>query len=700
MERKKELYIRAYGVFVFFVVLSAVIVFRVGVVSVSEGDKWREKGKTNVNVHELKAERGNIYSEDYNLLCTSLQFFDVNMDPSVVSDKLFNTQRDSLAMKLAVAPWSKRTYTEWRKILHQARKKKKQFLRLARNLNVDQYNEMKTFPILRHGRFRGGFLVEKRGKRVKPFKGLASRTIGMTRKNAQDVGLERAFDRFLRGETRPVLMKKVSSSPKVWVPVYDIEGMEPMKGNDIVTTINVNIQDIVHTELKKRLVELEAEGGVAVVMDVETGAVKAISNLRRVSSGEYSERHNDAVGKATEQGSTMKLPAVLSLLDDGHCRPSTSVHINGGKFMLYDRYLRDSEQHGIQVVDLQKAFEMSSNVGIGRLMHEFYNQSKADRARYISNLEKYGLTRPTGIEIPGEVKGMVQDTASYWSGTRLPWMAQGYAMAQTPIQVLNLYNAVANGGRLMRPYLVSDIMDDTRVVKHFSPQVLNEAIAKKSTIESVKRMMEGVVLRGTAKVLQSDIVKIAGKTGTAKFEYGLTAGEGERKYNSSFAGYFPSDDPKYSMIIVVYYPKGTQLYGASATGPAYKTIAERIVTLSDNLKRRATVDHTVSADLPDYNAGYRGDFKRIFDYVGLTYKSATTSNWVETDPYDGKMLIEKKKIRKPDVPDVRGMGARDATYVLEYLGMNVKIAGVGKVAKQSIRPGEKIKGQDIELILN
>lgn len=702
MDRKKELLVRVYMVLGAFIILAMVIMVRVVKVSLVEGDKWRDKSKHNVKMRTLTAERGNIYSEDFNLLSTSLKFFEIHMDLTVSKEKFFYDNIDSLAYCLSKSVGKHKSQNEWRNDLVKAKNARKQYYPIAKKITIDELNQLKKFPILRKGRNAGGLISEPFSRRTKPYNGFASRTIGEDRENASKIGLEGYFDTFLKGDSTQVLMKRISASKNDWVPIYDLEDFEPGRGNDIVTTLNIDIQDVVHNELLSRVVELEAEAGTAIVMDVETGAIKAISNFRRMENGKYGEIYNDAIGRMSEPGSTFKLASTLALLDDGYCDLESSVDLKGGKLKFYDQWMYDSDMHGKGRVTLTEAFEKSSNVGIAKLVHDHYN-NKDGRVQFVEKMAQLGMTQKTNIEIVGEKAPKVKHPTKnkkQWYGTTIPWMAHGYELMTTPLQMLNLYNTIANEGVMMKPYLVSEIKDGGKIIKKFNPKVLNDQIVKPQVVRDAQELLKGVVKRGTGRKLQSDIVDIAGKTGTTRVNY-ATIKEGERKeYNASFAGYFPADNPKYSMIVVIYKPQGSVYYGASAAGPAYKKIAERITTLSNNLVYSEEARSIVKVELPESNAGYKRDFERVFDYVGLEYKTKKKGNWVEVDPFETKMLIDKKRISKSSVPNVKGMGARDAIYVLENLGMNVQVSGVGKVVKQTIIPGAKIKGQDITIYLN
>ncbi|MEE9437546.1 MAG: penicillin-binding protein [Saprospiraceae bacterium] len=701
MDRKKELLVRVYLVLAAFIVLTVVIMARVIKVSIIEGDKWRVKGDKNIQLRTLYADRGNIYSEDLNLLSTSLQFFEIRMDLTVAKEDLFRNNVDSLAYYLSATIGKHKTQSEWRSSLLKARRDKKRYFPIAKNVSVEDLSAVAQFPIFNKGKYGGGFIKNKESKRLKPYKSFASRTIGRDRKNVSNVGLEGYFDAQLRGDSVKVLMKNVSPKNNVWLPIYDVEEFSPKHGDDIVTTLNVDIQDVVHNELLKRVVELDADAATAVVMEVKTGAIKAISNFKRSENGTYSEAYNYAVGHTSEPGSTFKLATLLSLLDDGYCDLESTVDLKGGRMKFYDQKMSDSEIHGKGRVTLRHAFESSSNVGMSKLAEDHYNNPEG-RKRFVGKLKSFGLVSKTGIEIIGEPKPYIKHpvkTKKEWSLTTIPWMAHGYELTLTPLQILNLYNSVANDGKMMKPYLVSDIINCGDVVKHIEPRVLKRKIAMLSVVQDAQSVLEDVVQSGTGRKLQSEIVTIAGKTGTTRTNYANR--EEEKEYNASFAGYFPAENPKYSMIVVVYNPRGNAYYGASAAGPAYKIIAERITTLADNLIYADKNQYVANIELPNPSSGYTKDFTKVFEYVGLDYRiRRKKTSWVEVDPLESKMLISKKKISKSKVPNVKGMGARDAIYVLENLGLNVAVDGVGKVVKQTVNAGSKIKGQDITIYLN
>ncbi len=701
MDKKTELLARAYFVVMIFGILSLVIAYRVFTVSIVEGDKWRKMGAKNVKWKELNADRGSIFADDGSLLATSLQFFEIRMDMTVQKESVFESGVDSLAFYLSSTIRSDRSKYEWKQILRKARSAKNRYLYIDKNLTVDEYRLLKTFPILREGKYKGGLIEVKYGKRAKPYRDLASRTIGEDRENAQKIGLEGAFDKFLSGPADKVLQKRLSND--VWVPVYDPSEVGARRGDDVVTNLNVHLQDVVHEELSKSLLKYSATKGVAILMETATGKIKAISNLANIN-GVPREELNYAIGDNTEPGSTMKLATVLALLEDGYADLDTKVNLNGGKPVKFkDRTIRDSEQHGRGVVTLKEAFAISSNIGMAVLADEAYNKSAEGRLQWRRTLTKFGIDKKSGVEIEGEKEPYIKDPIKddkKWYGTTVPWMAHGYEFLMSPLQILTFYNGVANGGRTMRPYLVSEIKGENGKNKKFEPRILVDQLARPENILKAKEMLEEVVLTGTATNIKSDYIKIAGKTGTTRVNYSNK--EEYAKYNASFCGYFPADNPQYSMIVVLYEPKGV-FYGSAVAAPIFKNIAERTMAWQHELcqpaKSMLDTAH-MERTIPGANAGFADDFKGLYDYIGIPYKNKTENKWVYVDPFETKMLIENKKIVKGKVPDVRGMGARDAVYVLENLGLGVAVQGKGKVTRMSLSPGTAIRGQRIEIYLN
>ncbi len=689
-----------------FVAVALVVVLRLFNVSVVEGDEWRELGGKYVKWQPVKADRGNIYAEDGSLLAASEMIFDIRMDPTVSTDYSFERGIDSLCILITKHLNANKTPSEWKKRLVDARqgwkkhkKKGSKSIPIAKNLTFEQIDKARKFPLFRKGRNSGGIIIDKTSRRGKPYKEMASRTIGVDRQNASKIGLEGAFDTFLKGKEEKRLERLVDRG--VWIPVFDPSEFETQRGADLYTTIDVEVQDIVHNELLSMVLHQEAEAACAVVMDVETGGIKAISNLSKLKSGGYAEIYNHAVGTSSEPGSTAKLFTALALLEGSNIDLKDRVEVSGGRKKFYDLWMEDSHRHGRNMLNFLEVIEESSNVGIASFALKHFKGLEGKK-KYVSYLEQFGLTDKTHIEIAGEpmplVKHPVKDKAK-WSGTTLPWMAHGYESSMTPLQILKFYNGIANNGRLMKPYLVKEISHEAEILREIKPKVEVSAMASKSNIETLQYMLESVVESGTGKGLKSDIVKIAGKTGTARVNY--TKKEERKKYNASFAGYFPVDAPKYSMIVMFYDPK-KGYYGGSVAGPVFKNIAEKIYQVKGDLLDpvREQYAELQNKKMPNKHSGYASDYAKLINHIDLDVEVNSKSRWVDIAPERNKLTIDKKKIKGDQVPNVIGMGLRDAVYILENVGLDVKIEGVGKVKKQSIKPGAKVSGQQIEIYLN
>jgi cell division protein FtsI (penicillin-binding protein 3) len=487
--------------------------------------------------------------------------------------------------------------------------------------------------------------------------------------------------------------------PDLWVSVYDPTDYEIIKGGDIVTTIDVEMQDIVHNELMKGMQLHNAEAATAVIMEVSTGRIKAISNLSRNKSGEIGEFQNFAMAIQSEPGSTFKSASVLALLEDGFAGAETVVDFAYGKKRFYDQWMYDSSNHGISKSTLQEALEKSSNIGVASIMHDVYNKKERQHL-FIDRLRQFGLADISGIEIEGEPKPLIKDPRTHqseWYGTTIPWMSHGYELMITPLQMLNFYNAVANGGKLMRPQLVKEIRKDGKIERVFPPEIKVNRIAKKENIDQLQMMLEGVVDRGTGNSLKSDLYRFAGKTGTTKVNYNR---EGEMNYNASFVGYWPAAAPKYSMIVVVYGLKGRVYYGNQVSGPIFRRIVDwTYATQNESGVVQADMNTITSGMYSGEIHGFGPDYDEIFGHVDVTYNNP--GRWVVgSATEEGYISSEKAKISVQKMPDLEGMGARDAVYVLENLGMQVAVKGYGKVSRQSLRPGDPINGDLITIYLN
>lgn len=707
MDKKNELLLRVYVVLLMFILFALVIAFKIVKISVFEGKKWSAKAEQNLKWVDVNATRGDIYTEEGKLLSTSTTFFDIYMDLTQASAESWNKDIDSLSYYLTKYTNANRSRAQWKQLLTKERnaglswdKPGTKYFTIAKNLDFLQLQKFKQFPLFRRGQFGGGFIVKNKTKRTKPFGSLAERTIGEDRENASKIGIEGYFDKQLAGVKDQKLMKQIG--PGIWVPVYDPMEYEPRKGANLITTLDVGIQDIVHSELLKAVQKHQARAGTAIVMEVATGKIRAISNFKLNSNGSYAELYNYGIGERSEPGSTFKLASLMALLEAGYANPDTKVDLEGGVKKFSDLWMRDSHRHGLREVDLKTAFAKSSNVGIASLSDRYFNRSNETRIEYVGLLNQFGLDKVTGVEIVGEKTPYIKHpNDKNWYGTTIPWMSHGYELELTPLQILNLYNTVANDGRMMKPYLVSEVYDDNGKIINFQPKVVKEKIASEYTISVAQELLEEVVQTGTAKSLKSEFFDFAGKTGTARFGYG-DKDEEVKRYNGSFAGYFPAENPKYSCIVVIYEPKVDGFYGGTVAGPVFKAIAEQCFASKSNLIASITdEDKPVLASFqkPNYSMGFTKDLEQLLDYVGLKHSEADYP-WAVIAPGERELQLKAKKVKKAIVPNVKGMGLRDATFILENLGLQVVSQGYGKVIAQSLKEGEKIEKQTIKITLN
>ena len=529
---------------------------------------------------------------------------------------------------------------------------------------------------------------------------LANRTLGYVRSDVQPVGLEGSFDKYLRGEEGQRLMQKVTGN--VWIPVHDLSEMEPQRGDDLLTTIDIELQDITQTALLDGLKHHNALYGTAILMEVKTGAIKAIANIG-ASTGNWQEDYNYAVGTSNEPGSTFKLATIMALLEDGIVTPDTRVDLEGGSTMFYKDKMRDSRMHGIGDTTLRCAFEISSNVGIAKTVVAQYGQNR-NANKFIKRLKQFHLHKPTKLEILGE--GLPEIKEAYnssqgWSGLSLPWMSTGYEVKLTPLQTLNLYNSVANDGRMMKPYLVQKIIRENKTHKTFAPRVIDRKIASDRTISQAQDLLLGTVLRGTAKNYRTDRYQFAGKTGTAWADYSDKNG-GRRKYQASFAGYFPAEKPVYSCMVLIYDPKQNGYYGSAVALPVFRKIADRCFAIKSDLAKPIQSEEKKAPsneNMPGLKTSYRTDAEKVLEYTGVKYQNNSNDEWASLVAASSPVL-EKRDIENGKIPDVRGMGLKDAIYLLENAGATVLTKGTGRVKLQSIRPGTEIgNGIKVELTL-
>jgi cell division protein FtsI (penicillin-binding protein 3) len=695
----KDILWRIRTVYAVIAVFALLILGKVLHIQFVEGEHWRNIAlNATMRYVGIDAARGDIRSDDGRLLATSIPVYEIRMDLSnqVIPEPVFRASIDSLCISLS-SLFGDRTPAQYRSELIAARKQQERYFLVKRNVGYNELIQLREFPIFRLGRYRGGFIVTERTRREMPYKTLAARTIGYEREGFY-VGLEGAYREYLEGTQGKRLMQRTSGGN--WMPINDENEIQPQNGMDIFTTLNVHMQDIAENALKNQLQKYNADYGTIVVMEVSTGKIKAISNLSLNSRGMYEEAFNFAVGESTEPGSTFKLASMIAILEDGIAKPGDFINTGNGQINYYDRVMRDAREGGFGNITLQEAFELSSNVGISKIIQDAYSKSPQ---RFINRLKAIGLDKPLGLEISGEGSPNIKDANSQgWSAVSLPWMAIGYELSLTPLQILSLFNAVANDGKMMRPMFVEEIRQTGSTVRTFSPTVLNRSIASNSTLQILQNMLLGVVENGTAKNIYTNRYKIAGKTGTAQVaqtRHGYMSDSGVI-YQASFAGYFPADHPAYSMIVVIHNPKGWVYTGSQVAAPVFREVADKIFATHLVLPEIESTS-SVMASLPLFKNAYKDDLRNIYAEFNAQMIDIQDSEWVSTAVASDTVTFRGKTIPENLVPDVTGMGLRDALYLMENTGIRVRFSGRGTVRRQSIPSGATVgSNQVIYLELN
>jgi len=700
-ETKKDILQRVYLVYIFICIFGAAIVGRIWHLQYVQGDAWRAQADSlTTKLKTIEPSRGNIYTSDGSLLATSVPIYDLRVDilSESITKEIFNDNIDSLSICLAKL-FKDKPASEYKRILRESRREGERFLLLKRGVSYKELLAVKTFPIFRMGRYKGGLMPEQKNKRIKPFEYLASRTVGYKMDDVEPVGIEGAFDKQLKGVSGMRLMQKISGN--VWKPLNDENEIEPRDGNDVITTIDLNIQDVAQHSLENYLMQNNAEKGCAILMEVETGEIRAIANLKRGSDGKYREEFNFGIGESTEPGSTFKLASVMALMEDGYVDLDDTVDTQGGAVRFANRIMKDSHDGGYGRISFQHAFEVSSNVGISKMVNKHY--AKNPQA-FIDRVRSFGVGSKLGLQIPGEGKPFLKNTDDkYWSKVSLPWISIGYECSLTPLQILTFYNAVANNGRMVKPLFVKQIRNKGHVVQEFKPVILHDSIASPATIAKVKLMLEGVVQKGTATNLKHAQYQIAGKTGTAQI---ANAGAGYKgadkmRYQASFVGYFPADNPKYSCIVVVYAPNGGLYYAAQVAGPIFKEIADKVFASSIELHKELKLEENLAQNIPSTKNGQFRQTEKVVKTLRIPAKLPESQDrWIAAKSTSDNVVFTGVKFRHDQVPNVVGMGLRDAIYLLESKGLQVRIIGRGTVVKQSVNAGSKIqRGQEIVIQL-
>lgn len=671
-----------------------------------QGNYWRALSDSlHQKYVDLSAERGTIYSEDGNMLSTSVPFFNVYIDFDAdglreKSGKRFRENIDSLSLCLANL-FKDQSAAAYKKQLLKGYKDEDRFYLLQRGLSFEQYKQLRNFPLVRLGRNKSGFIIDASSKRLNPFGLLANRTIGLSRDNAQNVGLERTYDSLLKGENGRRLVRYLNGGTYIPVEGYEID---PENGKDILTTIDVNTQDIAENALLSMMVENESEHGTCIVMETATGKIRAMANLGRQSDGSYWEDLNYAI-RASEPGSTFKLATLLSLLEDHQVNLTDHLNIEGGTWKIGTRTVHDAEKQEVSDVTVEEAFEHSSNVGMAKLVMAHYSQHPQ---QFVDHLKMLKLNQVTGVDLAGETPPIIKSPKSRsWSASTLPWMAFGYEVLISPLQTLTLYNAVANNGRMMKPYLVNAIQYAGGIEKQTQPVVLMDKICSDETLSELRTCLEGVCIKGTAKgAFKNCFYTVAGKTGTALVANG-NRGYADHIYQSSFAGYFPADHPRYTCIVVIKNkPHAKKYLGALVAGPVFREVADKLMSMealnSDSLRFETYLDLLKKDSTSYYYAGATEEIRNVLTPLQMRYAdSSGNKKWSGVYRENKQPVVKSKNEEAAKVPDVKGMGLKDALYILESRDIKVVARGTGKVKQQSLPPGTMLaKNQKLILDLN
>ncbi len=697
MALRDEIIWRSGVMYIAIIIIAMGILARIFIIQFMEGDKWAEMGEEYVyKTDVVPANRGDILSDDGRLLASSIPYYSVYFDTrSTGMDQQTWTQGlDGLCDGLSKIIGLK-SADAWKRDLTNARRNGERYYLIKRRVSHNTLKELKQLPIFENGRYKGGFIAETENMRKLPHMRLASRTIGYLTKGATGnvVGLEGAYDAELTGVSGSVLKQRLTGG--AWMPVNNKNSLEPRDGNDILTTINIDLQDVAETALEKQIVKQNAHHGVVVLMEAKTGDIKAMVNLELGEDGNYYELYNYAVGESTEPGSTFKLASFIAALEDGVINLDDTIDTGAGQVRYYDKTIRDTRREGYGKLSVKEIFEKSSNVGTAKIIYENYKGRPGD---YVDRLYRMGLNEKLGIDIKGEGTPLIRYPGDkYWSGISLPMMSHGYEVQMTPLQLLTFYNAVANSGRMMKPRIVREIQYHGETIKKINPEVLNPAICSHSTIEKARILLEGVVENGTAKNLDNDTYRIAGKTGTAQIandKYGYKHG-GNISYQASFVGYFPADNPVYSCIVVVNAPSNSVYYGNLVAGPVFKEIADKVYA-TRFFDTPQEPDHS----LPKVKKGYADDTEYLLADLGVMHKYGGKEKWIESFSDEDTLRLKKLELIENLVPNVIGMGLKDALFLLENSGLKVTVQGRGRVVSQSLRPGVRIvRGSNINIEL-
>lgn len=703
MSIRRAILQRVYIAFGVMVLGALAVFFKMLHLQYVDGSEWRVIADSlTIRERVVEATRGNIYSNDGSLLATSVPEYELRFDAMAIPveyNDVFNSKVDSLAIKLA-SFFKDKSSRQYLRLLKEARAKKQRYVLLKRGVTHQELKFVQKMPMMsvfrdKKIRFSGSLVSVRQNKRILPFTNLAARTIGYKNDEFR-VGLEGAYGDYIEGRSGAQMMQRIAGG--VWIPLNRELEVAPVDGSDIISTIDVNMQDMAQRALRNQLVSTNADNGCVILMEVQTGEIRAIANFTKDKDGVYREKYNYAIAMGADPGSTFKLASYLAALDDGLIDTNTVVDIGNGTYKVPAHTIRDSHAPKKSIITAMEGFEQSSNVAITKLIHTLYGDNPS---KYTSKLHNWGLAQPLGLQIPGEATPVVKTPKSKsWSKLSLVQMSYGYEMKLTPLQTLTLYNGVANNGKLIAPLFVKEIRHLGNTVQKFEARVINKRMASKEAISKMQAMLEGVMIEGTGRRLASPIYTSAGKTGTAQIADDHR-GYGARKYQSSFAGYFPAENPRYSIIVVIRNPRNGY-YGGAVAGPVFKELADMVyandLTLQGVFSEKEV--NVAGARVPSTVRGSKESSIQVYEALGFNISNLNSIVQRGDTSKQGKTLVDVN-IKEGIVPDVLGMGLVDAIYTLENSGYKARVSGRGKVIAQSLPPGGKLKlGTQISVQLN
>jgi cell division protein FtsI (penicillin-binding protein 3) len=705
MAVRDEIVWRSAVVYFVLTILAVALIVQILILQYVQRGKWSAMSEKYVfKTAEMPANRGDILAYDGRLLTSSVPYYSIYMDTrsSGMSAETWSSGITGLSEGLSRLI-GVRSPAGWRSVITEARKRGDRYFLVQKKVDYATLKKLKELPIFKEGQYKGGLVAQPENRRILPHNELAARTIGYLNQSTEgtQVGLEGSFNKDLAGKNGVVVKQRLTGGD--WIIVNDGESVESKDGNDIVTTIDVDLQDVASSALETQLRKHNAHHGCAVVMEVETGDIRAIANLESSGDGSYHESYNYAIAESTEPGSTFKLAALMAAIEDGVIDTGDIVDTGNGTVKFYNKIIRDTKEGGYGKLTVKQVFEKSSNVGTSIIINEHYKNNPKD---FVNRLYAMKLNQQLDLQIKGEGEPLIRYPGDkLWSGLSLPMMSHGYEVQLTPLQILTFYNAVANDGKMMRPRFVTSILRNGSVVRSFGTDVIINSIASRSTIRKAKAMMEGVVEHGTATNLKNSNYKIAGKTGTAQIaRNNLGYRQGARmSYQASFVGYFPAENPLYSCIVVVNAPSNGVYYGNIVAGSVFKEISDKVYATRffRDFKAESKEDKDKKPTAPEAGNGLRSDINEVLGDLDVKYKKTSKEEWVATRESGDTIRLVGVSLKEGLVPDVRGMSLRDAVYLLENSGLRVRYSGRGRVLRQSPEYGARVyEGSVVSLDMN